>query len=592
MSVLQNFLKTLFFNGLIHKIAFWLGILTIILLIFDFGFPHSTETTWVLFRLYLLTLFCGILSETNRFIGKKEHTKFGVLIFDVLSIIFLTILLIAQFGFFEGISFLGFYVNSAWVYTAIILIFLREVFSLKLDLKRSYINPAQLFILSFLSIILIGTFLLMLPNSTYQGISFIDALFTATSAVCVTGLIVVDTGSYFTPLGQTIILSLIQIGGLGIMTFASYFSYFFRGNTTYENQIILRDMTNAEKLGEVFSTLKKIILVTFSIEAVGCLIIYYSLDKNVLPGTSDRLFFSIFHAVSAFCNAGFSTLSSSLYQIEFRFNYLLHLTIAGLFIIGGLGFPIVFNLLKYLKYLFAKRLFRIGKKSNLHIPWIINLNTRIVIITSLILTITGTLLFFVLEYNNTLAEHNGFGKIVTAFFGATTPRTAGFNSVDTASLSFPTLMIIFLLMWIGASPASTGGGIKTSTFAIALLNCLNVAKGKTRLEIYRRQIADVSIRRAFAIMFLSLLIIGLAVFLISAFDSEKELLSIAFECFSAYSTVGLSVGITSSLSEPSKLVIIFVMFIGRVSMLSILIALVKKSEQRNYRYPTEEILIN
>lgn len=376
------------------------------------------------------------------------------------------------------------------------------------------------------------------------------------------------------------------------MTFASYFSYFFRGSTTYENQIVLRDMTNSDKLGEVFSTLKKIILVTFSIEAVGVLIIFNSLDKNLLPTFSERLFFSIFHAVSAFCNAGFSTLPNSLYEVGFRFNYPLHLVISALFIIGGLGFPIVFNLFRYLKYLVSKWLIRLDNSSNLHIPWVVNLNTRIVIITSLVLTVAGTILFFVLEYNNTLAEHEGFGKIITAFFGATTPRTAGFNSVDTAALSFPTLMIVFLLMWVGASPASTGGGIKTSTFAIACLNFYSLAKGKTRVEIYRREIADISVRRAFAIMFLSVLVIGAAVFLISAFDSEKQLLSIAFECFSAYSTVGLSVGITSNLSDPSKIVIIFVMFIGRVSMLSILIALVKKSEIRNYSYPREEILIN
>lgn len=592
MNVLQNSIKSFITTGKIHKTAFWLSIITVFVLVLDSGFPHSAETSWFLLRLYLITLISGILSEASRYYNQKERPKFSVFLFDLLSVIFLTVLTFAQFGFFESLSFLGFYVNSGWVYAALILIFVREFSSRRIDLKRSGINPAQLFILSFLSIIFVGTLLLMMPNSTYEGISFLNALFTATSAVCVTGLVVVDTGTYFTPLGQTIILSLIQIGGLGIMTFASYFSYFFRGSTTYENQIVLRDMTNSDKLGEVFSTLKKIILVTFSIEAVGVLIIFNSLEKNLLPTFSERLFFSIFHAVSAFCNAGFSTLPNSLYEVGFRFNYPLHLVISALFIIGGLGFPIVFNLFRYLKYLVSKWLIRLDNSSNLHIPWVVNLNTRIVIITSLVLTVAGTILFFVLEYNNTLAEHEGFGKIITAFFGATTPRTAGFNSVDTAALSFPTLMIVFLLMWVGASPASTGGGIKTSTFAIACLNFYSLAKGKTRVEIYRREIADISVRRAFAIMFLSVLVIGAAVFLISAFDSEKQLLSIAFECFSAYSTVGLSVGITSNLSDPSKIVIIFVMFIGRVSMLSILIALVKKSEIRNYSYPREEILIN
>jgi Trk-type K+ transport system membrane component len=204
----------------------------------------------------------------------------------------------------------------------------------------------------------------------------------------------------------------------------------------------------------------------------------------------------------------------------------------------------------------------------------------------------GTILFYISEYNNLLAPHTGIGKVVTALFGATTPRTAGFNTVDMSALNFSTLMLIFLLMWIGASPASTGGGIKTSTFAIATLNFLSLAKGKTRIEVYRREISDISVRRAFAVISLSLFVIGSGIIAISVFDSDKDLKSIAFECFSAYSTVGLSIGITANLSSASKFVIILIMFIGRVSMLSILIAVIKKVKHKNYRYPTEEITIN
>jgi Trk-type K+ transport system membrane component len=201
-------------------------------------------------------------------------------------------------------------------------------------------------------------------------------------------------------------------------------------------------------------------------------------------------------------------------------------------------------------------------------------------------------MFYFLEYNNTLAEHNGFGKMVTALFGATTPRTAGFNTIDTAAIAFPTLMMVFLLMWIGASPQSTGGGIKTSTFAIATLNILSLAKGKSRIEIFRREIADISVRRAFAIISLSLVVIGFAIIFISMFDPDKELKDIAFECFSAYSTVGLSLGITGDLSSASKFVIIVVMFVGRISMLSLVIAVFKKIKHKNYSYPKEEITIN
>jgi Trk-type K+ transport system membrane component len=258
---------------------------------------------------------------------------------------------------------------------------------------------------------------------------------------------------------------------------------------------------------------------------------------------------------------------------------------------GGLGFPIVSNIINYLKYRIRK-LLSFGKSKVKYRPWALNLNSRITLITTFSITAIAFIAFFGLEYNNTLSEHRGIGKAVTALFGATTPRTAGFNTIDTGSMLFPTTMMVFLLMWIGASPASTGGGIKTSTFAIAMLNILSIAKGKTRIEVFRREIADISVRRSFAIISLSLIVIGSGIMLISVFDGEEDLMDIAFECFSAYSTVGLSLGITAGFSNMSKLILIFIMFVGRVSMLSIIIAIFKKSKYKNYRYPTEEITIN
>ena len=223
---------------------------------------------------------------------------------------------------------------------------------------------------------------------------------------------------------------------------------------------------------------------------------------------------------------------------------------------------------------------------------IINVNTRIVIVTTLILIVSGTILFYVFEYNNTLAEHDTFGKIVTAFFGSVTTRTAGFNSVDNAALTIPTIMIMIFLMWVGASPGSTGGGIKTSTLAIAFLNFISLAKGKPNIEVFKREIAQKSVNRAFAIITLSILVIVVSVFSVSLFNPEKGLLNITFECVSAFGTVGLSRGITAGLSDPSKFVLILTMFIGRVSMLTIFIALFKKLAQHEYLYPSEEVLIN
>ncbi len=578
-------------SSLLYRIAFWISLAGLIAIISDFGFSQSDLTQNVLDGFYFMILGIGLLSTFVRYIQKTNLLSRKVFIFDLLSVLFT--LWIYYMYLFVGVPFETDLLleNPIWVKIAVLLTFIREFSELKLNFKRAILNPAQLFILSFLVIIFLGSFLLLLPNATHTGISYLDALFTSTSAVCVTGLVVVDTGTHFTLFGQTIIMILIQVGGLGILTFASYFSYFFKGGTTYENQLILSDMTSSRKLGEVFSTLKYIILITFGIEFFSGVLIYTSLDSNDFITQYDQLFFSAFHAISAFCNAGFSTLSNGLYDLDFRFNYYLQVIIILTFALGGLGFPIVVNILSYFKYKLSNIL-SFSYKKNKYRPWVLNINSRITLITTISITLVAFVVFYILEYDNTLAEHNDFGKIITALFGATTPRTAGFNSIDSAQMAFPTLMMVFLLMWIGASPQSTGGGIKTSTFAIATLNILSLARGKSRIEVFRREIADISVRRAFAIISLSLIVIGLAVMIISIFDSEKSLMDIAFECFSAYSTVGLSLGITADLNSVSKFIIIIVMFVGRISMLSLVIAVFKKVKHKNYSYPKEEITIN
>lgn len=568
--------------------------LIIVISLYDLGFGQKREEEEYLKDFYFIALSFGMVSILVRYYVFRIKQRPKVRIFDSFFGIFLGLLVLLKIDVFrENLVFLQFLNQMGYIYLAGLLYFIREFSTFEINFNRAFLNPAQLFIISFLSIIFCGTAMLMLPNATETGISLLDALFTATSAVCVTGLIVVDTGSYFTGFGQTVILILMQLGGLGIMTFASYFSYFFRGQTSYESQIMLKSITSSEKIGEVLSVLKKILFITLLVETIGFILIYFSLSKSEISAISDRVFFSVFHAVSGFCNAGFSTLEHSLYDPAFRFNYPLHLVIAFLFILGGIGFPILLNLYRYVIYLFKNKILNITRKRNsVHSPWVINLNTLIVIYTTTILLTLGTLIFYFFEYNNTLAEHNWFGKIVTSFFGAATPRTAGFNTVDTGALNFSTIMLIFLLMWIGASPASTGGGIKTSTIAIAALNFLSLAKGKNRIEVFKREISEATLRRAFAIISLSLMVIGISIFLIASFDGNKTLLSIAFEAFSAYSTVGLTTGITGDLSSPSKLVIIFTMFIGRVSMLTIMIAVLRRVKHLNYRYPKDEILIN
>ncbi|MDP2723858.1 MAG: potassium transporter TrkG [Bacteroidales bacterium] len=576
----------------VYKTAFVISLLGVIFVIVDFGFDQSNLGQRLINNFLFLVLATGLLSLVISFIYKTSKVKIKVLVFDVASAVFIGLVVIAHFVSPEKSNYLSNLQNDIWIRLAVLLIFIREFSDLSIGYKRASMNPAQLFISSFLGIIFVGTILLSLPKATYSGITFIDALFTSTSAVCVTGLIVVDTGTYFTLFGQIIILVLIQLGGIGILTFASYFSYFFKGVSSYENHLVLGDMTNLKKLGDVFVTLKRIVLTTFGIELVGAAFLFASIDKNLIVSVFDRGFFSVFHAVSAFCNAGFSTLQNSLFEQTFRFNYSLQMVVIILVILGGLGFPIVFNLLKYLKYFIVNRLFKpaVGERKN--IPWVLNINSRITLTTTLALTIIGTLFFYFGEYHNTLEEHHGIGKVITAFFSAATPRTAGFNNVDIGALHFPTLIMIIFLMWVGASPGSTGGGIKTSTFAIAILNILSLAKGKSRIEVYRREIADISAKRASATILLSFIVIGFGIMGITYFDSQKSLLPIAFECFSAFGTVGLSMGITASLSSAGKVIIVLIMFIGRVTMLSILIAVFKKVKHKNYHYPSEEITIN
>lgn len=571
--------------GFLKHIPFFLSVIGLLAMIFDLGFNQTEYQQAILHQYYTLLILVECLFLGLRYFIFHRKKAFKVVVFDL----FLTLLLLITLSVELPLWDLALLHSNLWLSIVFLLLFIRELSAERIEFKRRYVNPAQMFMVSFLLIILSGTLALLLPNATHHGITFVDALFTSTSAVCVTGLIVVDTATYFTPIGQIIIMILIQLGGLGIMTFTSYFSYFFTGQSSYENQLLIQEMTNSDKISDVFSTLKRVILLTFTIEAIAAALIYLSLNDAIIPGFGGKMFFSIFHSVSGFCNAGFSTLTNNLYELDYRFNYPLHLIIAFLIIIGGIGFPIMFNFAKYLKHVFKNRIF---KKKHFHSPWIININTRIVLISTLVLLVVGTILVYVLEYNNTLAEHGTLGKIITAFFGAVTPRTAGFNSVDYSQIHMSTILVLYVLMWIGASPGSTGGGIKTSTIAISLLNAFSLARGKDRVEFYGREISDSSIRRAYSQIFLSLFVIGCSVFLVSDFNPELDLKDIMFESISAFGTVGLSLGITAKLSVASKIVITLTMFIGRISMLTLLTAFLKQVRFQKYKYPSEDITIN
>lgn len=588
-------------NTLLQRLDLYLlitGFLGFVAIMLDLGFEKnilSGETLRLWFSVILILLLLSYLSKVLLSLGRiKIRVSFWVELVILMALLLISLSrfvldddIVAAYKLFDIAK------ERNFINLVLTLVFIIQLSRYSLTLFQYNISPPLLFIGSFLVLIIIGTGLLLLPQATTESLSLIDALFTATSAVCVTGLIVVDTATRFTLFGKSIILILFQVGGLGFMTFSSFFGFFARGSYSLQNQLFLRDFINEESIGQITSTLFRIIFFTLFVEIVGAILIFLVLDFNLFENFYDKVRFAVFHSVSAFCNAGFSTLTNGLYEEGIRDNYLLHTIVAFIIIIGGIGFPVMINFYTYFRHVLSgttRLLFE--KVAYQHSARLITTNSKIVLATTGVLLLIGFFTYFFFEYDATLAGLPWYGKIATSFFGAVTPRTAGFNTVDMAALSLPTILIYLLLMWIGASPGSTGGGLKTTTFAVAVLNALSIAKGKNRLEIFQREIMNESVRKAFSIMLMSFLIIGTAIFLISYFEKNVALETIAFECFSAFSTVGLSLGLTGSLSTGSKLVIIVTMFIGRIGILTLMVAFFRKVSSMNYRYPEESVFIS
>jgi potassium uptake TrkH family protein len=553
---------------------------------------YNAQVVESIFKIYLFCysgfmVFVGIrkaLNTSELFIVKAFNSCMAL----VALLIAADIVSIRLFG--------AYLLTDGLMYGLVILLILIGVSRQLNDTLNSRLHPALIFVLSFAILILFGSLLLMLPGATNNGISFLQALFTSTSAVSVTGLAVLDTGKEFTVFGKTVILLLIQFGGLGVLTFSNLFALLFAGGSSFKNQIAMADFINSENLGSTRKVLMRIIVFVLSVEIIGAIFIYFSILNT--PVNDDKFFFAVFHSVSAFCNAGFSTYGNSLYEPILKYNYFLHTTVAFLIIFGGLGYNISINYAKYLKEYVLYNWRKLTKSRDISVipNNIIRINTVIVVQTTFALLLIGWVAFFFLEYNNTLADHKSiWGKIAVSFFNSVTPRTAGFNNIDMSLMLNPTVLIFILLMWIGASPGSTGGGIKTTTIAVAVLNLKNIVLGKERLEYRRREIPLQATQRSNVIIFLSLLAIGFAVFLLSIFDPKIDVLKLAFETFSAFCTVGLTLGITAQLSDESKIVLIIVMFLGRVSLLTFIIAVIRQfysPKMARYQYAKEEIFIN
>ena len=443
-------------------------------------------------------------------------------------------------------------------------------------------NPSLMMAVSFLFIIMAGSGMLLMPRCIQQGVhlSWIDSLFTATSAVCVTGLTTIDVPSTFTSFGQLVIMMLIQVGGLGVMTITSFFALFFMGNTSIYNQMQVQDMVSSKSLASLWSTLLNIFGFTAVLELAGAVLIFLNIHGTIGLDIRHELFFSMFHAVSAFCNGGFSNYQDGVgASVLMEGHCWLYIILALLIILGGIGYPVLVNLkMAVTKYKKGRHLF--------------DLNTKIVLRTTMMLIVFGTALLAFFEWNNTFAGMPIREKLTQAFFNAVSPRTAGFISVDLNSMCIQSIFIYTLLMWIGGASQSTAGGVKVNAFAVAFLNIRAIIHGTTRVEFAGRELSTDSIRRANAAVFVSIILLSVFVFLVTLTEPDLPLKAIVFECVSAFATVGSSLGITSSLQDTSKVLLVVLMFIGRVGLVTMAQGLLKQYKNQNYKLPQDNITIS
>lgn len=444
---------------------------------------------------------------------------------------------------------------------------MRFAFLKKLSLSRKLI-------LGFMGAILIGTLFLMMPfsSSGEENISFLTALFTITSAVCVTGLSVIDVGKELSTAGQIILLIFIQLGGLGIMTFSSFILLLIGKKITYEERELLKEERNLENNGGILWFLKKIILTVVIIEGTGALFLALRFAQDM--EIKKAVYYGIFHSVSAFCNAGFSLFSTNLEK--YAGSFVVTMTTAYLIIIGGIGFTVIDSIL------FATR-----KKVKRF-----DLTSKVAILVSMILVILGTVLFLILEYNNrgTIGEMSFFKKILASFFQSVTTRTAGFNSVPFGNLTEGSVFLFCILMFIGASPGSTGGGIKTTTFGVIIFYVISVVKKRESVVIFNRRIGWEVLNRAIVVLILALLYVGIITLIIVSID-EFTLEQTIFEVVSAFATTGLSLGITPELGTISRILIICTMLLGRLGPMTFALALGGSNKVDKIQFPKENILV-
>lgn len=456
-------------------------------------------------------------------------------------------------------------------------------------------NPSLILSASFLLLIAVGTLLLLLPNCTHNGIGLVDALFVSTSAVCICGLTPVDISTVFTPLGVVVIGVMMQVGALGVMTFTSSFALFFSGNAPIYSQMMMKDMFYSRTINSLLPTLLYALMFTLTVEAVGAVAIYFSV-AGTLPGydTAQEVGFAVFHAVSAFCNAGFSTIADGFSNPVFLYgNQLVYLVISLLVMAGGIGFPILANTkdaaVERMRRVIAKMLHRPlpSRQPNLY-----SMNTKVALTTTFVLFVLTFIIFTVAEWNYALQGLSPYAKIVQGVFNSVTPRSAGFVSINPSGFMPPVMLWIMLMMWIGASSQSTAGGIKVNTFAAALLHLRATITGHSRVTVFHRTITSASLARAQAVVSLSIISYVTVAGILLWLAPELPVKAVLFEALSALFTVGSSLGITDILPDSGKGLLCVAMFVGRVGLLNLLMGWVGEQRENLVNMPEDNLIIN
>lgn len=443
-------------------------------------------------------------------------------------------------------------------------------------------SPARISIIAFAVLISIGTVLLMLPFATnMSGLGFVNALFTSTSATCVTGLVTVDTGNTFSPFGQLIILFLIQAGGLGIMTLSTLFILMAGRKPSLAGQVVIKDTFTQKGDRNVSSILRDVFMFTFIIEGIGAALMFF----RFLPGKNimEALYISVFHSVSAFCNAGFSLFSESF--VTYQGDWFLNIVICLLVVSGGIGFLVLSE---------VKQQFPFNRRT-----WSrLSLHSKIALSTTVILLLLSSFLIITMEWDNTLAPLSVPERFLAGFFQSVSARTAGFNTLLIGNMANETLFVFILLMFIGASPGSCGGGVKTTTLTTLVILGFSRLRGRERPSLFHLTISNESVGKAISVVMVSIVMIAIATMILLMIElgevphtqSRGKFMELLFEVVSAFGTVGLSTGVTEGLTIMGKVVLTIVMFVGRLGPLVIALAVSRHGESRYY-YAEENIMI-